>query len=210
MHCKPTAHFCLPHALLSPSVPATTGAYNAHACTSGSYNDPKGYMSFRLFDLPSTYFNNLAYVPPNIRMQLLPVAGDQWSSLGRTTRVKNGFVCLSSSENILRAMMEVAAPGLRLNVDSWPGGCGDGECHQPCGRVCLFMLYRHCSNARSMPAHCPVNGRMRRGCDDIAGVVQHCWWNMAGATNDSARLAWRARRRQFNACCLFSSPGQRQ
>lgn len=132
-----------PHTLSSPSVPATAGAYSAHACTSGSYNDPKGYMSFRLFDLPSTYFNNLAYVPPNIRMQLLPVADDQWSSLGKTTRVKNGFVCLSSSENILRAMMEVAAPGLRLNVDSWPGGCGDGEWHQ----LCLFRLYRHCSSA---------------------------------------------------------------
>jgi hypothetical protein len=51
-------------------LPAAGAATIAHACTSGGYADPKGYISWRLLDLPKTYFNNLAFVPAGMQMQV--------------------------------------------------------------------------------------------------------------------------------------------
>lgn len=76
------------------------------ACTSGSYMDPKlGYMSFRLYDMPTSYLNNMAYVAAGTRMSLLPVTGRKYSSLGSSIRVKNNFVCLSPSTSLLEVAM---------------------------------------------------------------------------------------------------------
>jgi hypothetical protein len=62
-----------------------------HACTSGSYQDPKdtqAYISWRLLDLPPTYFNSMAWIPTNIGMQLLPVDGKStYSALGKSIKV---------------------------------------------------------------------------------------------------------------------------
>lgn len=58
--------YCL---LQSPPAAAGTASI-AHDCTSGGYADPKGYISWRLLDLPSTCFNNLAFVPAGTQMQV--------------------------------------------------------------------------------------------------------------------------------------------
>lgn len=102
-------------------------AIAADACTSGSYDDPSGYISFRLLDLPSTYLNSLAFVPAGTQMQVLPVTGKQYSSLGNSIRIKNSFVCMTASEDILQLAIAAADAGVVVDTDKWPGSCSDGK-----------------------------------------------------------------------------------
>ena len=87
--------------------------------------DPKlGFMSWRLYDMPTSYLNNFAFVGAGTRKMLLPVTARRYSSLGSSIRVKNNFVCLAPSTSILEVAMAIADPGLRLDWDYWVGNSG--------------------------------------------------------------------------------------
>lgn len=74
----------------------------AHACSSGAYLDPKlGFMSWRLYDQPASWFNSMAFVPAGTKMQLLPVTGRKYSSLGSTIRTRNNFVCVAPTQTVI-------------------------------------------------------------------------------------------------------------
>lgn len=86
----------------------------------------------------------MAYVPAGIDMQLLPVAGRTYSSLGRTIKVRNSFVCMTSSEDILQLAVAASDTGLVMDTAKWPGSCGDGEAIQrdSCQLFVVLRLHR--------------------------------------------------------------------
>lgn len=99
-------------------------------CTSGSFSGPFGksyVVSFRNLELPVVYFDTIAWVPAGASVSLLPVAAKKSSSLGTTYTVSNGFVCLTSANNVTKELVDAALNLTRLNKNRWPGSCTDGK-----------------------------------------------------------------------------------
>jgi hypothetical protein len=102
-------------------VSTAAGALAAHACTSGTYQDPQDpqiFVSWRFLDLPATYFNNMTFVPAGSPMALLPVSGRNYSSLGKEITVKRSFICQTSSADAARILVAAAEPGLIMDPES--------------------------------------------------------------------------------------------
>lgn len=117
--------------LLNHLCSAAAGAFAAHACTSGAYqdpNDPRTFVSWRFLDLPSTYFNNMAFVPAGKPMSLLPVDDRTSTSWGKEMTVKHSFICQTSSADVVRILVAAAEPGLVMDPEKWPGTCSEGGC----------------------------------------------------------------------------------
>lgn len=81
-------------------------------------------------DLPVLYFNQLAWVPKGAMVSFIPVANTgsnlTYSSLGKAFKVRNSFVCVTSTRAQIEAAYNKLAPGSNLTKKSNPGDCTDG------------------------------------------------------------------------------------
>ena len=81
-------------------------------------------------DLPVLYFNQLAWVPKGQMVSFIPVSNSgsnlTYSCLGKAYKVRNSFVCVTSTRKLVEAAYNKLAPGSNLTKKSNPGDCTDG------------------------------------------------------------------------------------
>lgn len=107
------------------------------------------------------------------------MAGKDYSNLGKSVSVKNSFVCLSSTEDILALAIEATGAGIKPSKDSWPGACSDGE----------------------KPVCCTA------GLSCFAGPPAFYHWQLNACSSCSANCASRTFDGGTNQCGLRSEPG---